>query len=444
VLTEAAKADFAEFSNRLEESDDFSAGLQLVDSDALATRLAEAEALELPSLDHTMAVDPVNTLVTKLGNAQTILAVLPLKECLRLPGIMDGRLFRKNVRQSLGSSNKVNRALKSTILNGDRVREFFFYHNGITALCDSVTVSEDKTQLKVKGISVVNGCQSLSTIFSASERVRSTEAAEARILFRLYEIPDRALGDRISINTNSQTAVKPRDLRSNDKVMVGLKRAYEVQYPDGYFITKRGEERPADRDAKKTVDAGVLAKMLMAWHCQRPNVSYNEKRLFDEHYKILFRTGYDPKSIFALQAWLNAIDDSWANLSLNDVLKAGKTYVKFHLLYAVSAITSRVNRQPTLVVEPSATIGAVQRANEILPLAATCLENALQGALQQAQMGNKVFSPQNWLKTVSAVTAENLGAGAIAGMLASIPNGGSLVHALTVPAAAFSARWSAE
>jgi AIPR protein len=444
ALTDAAKADLKAFTEKLDESDDFAAGLHVIDTPTLELRLAEAEAQELPSLDHTMTVDPTNTLITKLGTAQTILTVLPLKECLKIPGITDGRLFRKNVRQSLGTSSKVNRALKSTIMSGDRVREFFFYHNGVTALCDSVTVDNDKKTLKVKGISVVNGCQSLSTIFSVSERVRSPEAADARILFRLYEIPDRALGDRISINTNSQTAVKPRDLRSNDKVMVGLKRAFEVQYPDGCFLTKRGEERPADRDVRKTVDAAVLAKMLMAWHCQRPSVSYNEKRLFDEHYKTLFRTGYNPKSIFALQTWLNAIEESWPNLALNDVLKAGKTYVKYHLLFAVSAIISQANKQPTLVVEPYATLKASEHANEILPLAATCLENALQSALQQAQINNKVFSPQNWLKTVSAVQGEMLVAGTLAGMLGTLPNGKNLLELMTAPAAAFAPRWSAE
>src|SRR5207253_5773202 len=184
----------------------------------------------------------------------------------------------------------VNRALRSTI-NGERVRDFFFYHNGVTAICDSIKVNPEKKTLSIKGLSVVNGCQSLSTIFSTSERVRSAEATDACILFRFYEIPERGLADRISINTNSQSAVKPRDLRSNDKVMVGLKRAFEARFPDGFFLTKRGEERPADKDAKKTIDAAVLAKMLMAWHCQRPNISYNEKKLFDEYYKTLFRTG---------------------------------------------------------------------------------------------------------------------------------------------------------
>lgn len=443
TLTEAAQADLKAFGERLEESEDFTAAVHLVDSEVLETRLSEAEAQELPLLEHTISLDPSKTLITTLGGAQTVLAVLPLKECLKLPGIVDGRLFRKNVRQSLGATNKVNRALRATI-NGERVRDFFFYHNGITALCDSMKLTEDRTQLAVRGLSVVNGCQSLSTIYSASERVRSREASDASILFRVYEIPDRGLADRISINTNSQSAVKPRDLRSNDKVMVGLKRAFEVRYPDGFFMTKRGEERPADKDAAKTIDAAILAKMIMAWHCQRPNISYNEKKLFDEHYKTIFRTGYDPSSMMALQMWLNAIDQAWANLALNDVLKAGRAYVKFHVLFSISALISTANRQPTMVIEPRYTLPAAESALQFLPMAANCVEQALQTALNQAQVGGKVFSPQNWLKSNASVQAEMLVAGTIAGMLPNFPNGSVLLEKITAPLDAFSPRWSAE
>jgi AIPR protein len=443
TLTEAAQADLKAFSEKLEESDDFTANLYLVDTEVLQTRLSEAEAQELPLLEHTVALDPSKTLVTKLGDAQTIVAVLPLRECLKLPGIIDGRLFRKNVRQSLGATNKVNRALRTTI-NGERVRDFFFYHNGITALCDSMKLSDDKTQLAVRGLSVVNGCQSISTIHSASERVRSREAGDAYILFRFYEIPDRGFADRISINTNSQSAVKARDLRSNDKVMVGLKRAFEIRYPDGFFMTKRGEERPASKDARRTIDSAILAKMIMAWHCQRPNISYNEKKLFDEHYKTVFRTGYDPTSILTLQMWLNAIDEAWPNLALNDVLKAGKSYVKFHVLFSISALISSANKQPTMVIEPLHTLTAAASASDFLPMAATCLENALQTALNQAQVSGKVFSPQNWLKTNASVQAETLVAGTVAGMLPSFPNGPAILNKIKAPLSAFSARWSAE
>jgi hypothetical protein len=443
TLTEAAQADLKVFADKLEESDDFAASLHLIDSEVLETRLAEAEAQELPLLEHTVSIDPVKTLVTAVGNAQTIITILPLRECLKMPGIADGRLFRKNVRQSLGTNNKVNRELRATI-NGERVRDFFFYHNGVTAICDSVTVDLDKKSLFIKGFSVVNGCQSLSTINLASERVRAAEAKEACILFRFYEIPDRPLADRISINTNSQSAVKPRDLRSNDKIMVGLKRAFETRYPDGFFMTKRGESRPADRDAKKTVDASVLARMIMAWHCQRPNISANEKKLFDEHYKTIFRTGYDPASVLALQTWLNAIDDAWPNLALNDALKAGKSYVKFHVLFAVSALIAVTNKQPTMIPEPSMTMKTAQNPTDILPLAATCIENALQSALNQAQVSGRVFSPQNWLKSTASVQGEALVAGTVAGMLPSFPNGKILSELIRVPTNNFAPRWSAE
>jgi hypothetical protein len=443
ILTESAKADLKAFNERLEDFDEFAASLQLIDTEVLATRLAEAEAQELPSLDHSISVDPKRTLVTELGAATTIMTILPLKECLRLPGITDGRLFRKNVRQSLGANNKVNKALRATI-NSERVRDFFYYHNGVTAICDAATYDPGKKSIAVKGLSVVNGCQSLSTIYSVSERVRAAEAKDANILLRIYEIPDRALADRISINTNSQSAVKTRDLRSNDKVMVGLKRAFENRYPDGFFMTKRGEDRPADKNASKTIDAAVFAKMLMAWHCQRPNISYNEKKLFDEYYKTLFRTGYDPASILALQTWLNAIDEAWSNLALNNVLKAGRAYVKFHVLFSVSSIIAAVNKQPTLVVEPAATMKAAENPGDILPLAANCLENALQNALNQAQISGKIFSPQNWLKTNASVQGETLVAGTVAGMLPGFPNGKALLDLMRVPASAMASRWSAE
>lgn len=207
VLTNAAQADLKAFSDKLEESEDLTANLQLVDAEVLATRLAEAEAQELPSIDHIVNIDPNKTLTTRIANAQAIVTVLPLTECLRMPGIVDGKLFRKNVRQSLGATNKVNRAMRATIL-GERSGDFFFYHNGITALCDKAELSGDKRKLILKGLSVVNGCQSLSTIYSASERVRTPEAKDAYILFRFYEILDRSLADRISINTTAVQIVR--------------------------------------------------------------------------------------------------------------------------------------------------------------------------------------------------------------------------------------------
>ena len=162
---------------------------------------------------------------------------------------------RKNVRQSLGLNNRVNKGIKSTIYGSDS-GDFFFLHNGITALCSNTEIADGT--LTVRGVNVVNGCQSLNTILSCSERVRRLN--DAYVMFRFYEIPERERADRISICTNSQSAVKPRDLRSNDRSVLATKRAYEQKYPSGYFVTKRGEEAPANKEQTLVVDLLELGK----------------------------------------------------------------------------------------------------------------------------------------------------------------------------------------
>lgn len=443
TLTDAAVKDLAAFTEQIAEFDDFPASLHLIDTDMLTARLAEAENSVLPSLEHTVTLDPSKILSASFANAATVIAVLPLTECLKFPGITDGRLFAKNVRQSLGSNNKVNRELKRTI-HGERVRDFMFYHNGITAICDSMTLSPDRTKLTLKGVSVVNGCQSLNTIYTCSERVRALEAKDAHILFRFNEIKDRAFGDRISINTNSQSAVKQRDLRSNDRVMVGLKKAYETRYPNGTFLTKRGDVAPADKTPELVMDASLFGKCAMAWHAQRPNISYQENKVFDEYYKTLFRTGYPPENMAALNGWIQAIDKAWPNLNINNELRAGRSYAKYHVLFAVSSLISAVNKQPQAVVAPSATTKALESAGDVLSMAATCVENAMQNALMVAQTAGKVFSPQNWLKSGSSWQGETLAAGMQAGMLSGFQTGPALIERMKAPPNAFEKRWSAE
>jgi len=250
-LTAAALADFNAFQREMADNADFGAGLTLVDSGLLETRLSEAEKRDLPELTTEIDIDPERCLMCEESGVRVVLVMLPIAQCLRLPGIADGRLFRRNVRQSLGISNKVNKAMRDTLVHPEKAKYFFFFHNGITALCREFTLSSDKRRLRVRALSVVNGCQSLSTIYATSGKVTERGGTQGSVLLRLYEIPQDDLGEAISINTNSQSAVKARDLRSNDKYMRERKRRYELGVPGGYFITKRGEERPADKDQAK-------------------------------------------------------------------------------------------------------------------------------------------------------------------------------------------------
>jgi hypothetical protein len=262
----------------------------------------------------------------------------------------------------------------------------------------------------------------------------------------VYEIPQRDLADEISVNTNSQSAVKPRDLRSNDRLMVSVKRRYETGVQDGYFITKRGEARPATKDPAKCVDAPDYARMVISWMAQRPNLASNEKRLFDEHYKTIFQPELSARSTLMLRTWLWEIDQKWSQLSLNEAVKAVRGSTRFHLLFAVSQLCAHASNQPDKVPEPAATVDAVKYSGVILSHAATCINQAVVQAHARAGAEQRIFSPQNWLKSKGAVGDEQLVAGTVLNVLRGMktPETQAVIDALKVSPEKFSFRWSAD
>ena len=66
------------------------------------------------------------------------------------------------------------------------------------------------------------------------------------------------------------------------------------RYPDGQFLTKRGEQPTPDKDKNKVVDMASLGKLLMAWQSQRPNIAYSETKIFDTYFEQLFKRDYTP------------------------------------------------------------------------------------------------------------------------------------------------------
>ena len=386
----------------------------------------------------------------EVAGTPVLIAALPLKECIKLPGIKDGTLFQKNVRQSLGSSNAVNKGIRSTII-GDKKSDFFFFHNGITALCNKMQIDGDT--LTLRGLSVVNGCQSLNTILSCSETVKKLD--DAFILFRFYEIPQRDRADKISIFTNSQSAVKARDLRSNDKRVLAIKKAFELKYPSGFFITKRGQNAPPEKNKGQVVELSNFAKNLIAWHSQRPNLSYGETKIFDKYFETLFKNkDYPPESVLALNVWMNEVMKTWvpANpLNLNETLLAMRAYAPFHHLYAVEMCFSISNNQSDKVASPSKSYEVAAKAGmaeEIVKVAGISLSMALEAAANEPQPANRVFSPQNWIKTKGCLSGINGAIRNYFNMLPMMPGGAEIKKKLSgatqLRPEDFEYRWSAD
>lgn len=411
TLTEAAKNDLETFQKELaeiSENEDFDAIISVVDEAELSRRYELSLEIDNPQINYTLNLSESKYMPVEIAGTQVVIAALPLKECILIPGIKDGSLFQKNVRQSLGNSNAVNKKIRQTIL-GDKHKDFFFFHNGITAICNKMEVLDGK--MKLYGLSVVNGCQSLNTILSCSETAKKLD--DTFVLFRFYEIPQRDRADLISINTNSQSAVKPRDLRSNDKRVLNLKRLFEQKYPQGYFITKRGETYPPEKDKNYVIDLSDLGKYLIAWHSQRPNISYGETKIFDKYFEILFKRDYRPENIQALNSWMREVQKNWNEknpLGLNETLLTMKAYAPFHHLYAVSSLFAIGNNKPDRVPIPVATWEAAQKngmTDQIIRACGRCLNTALRVASNRTIPNGTIFSPQNWVKSKQSLNDIN-------------------------------------
>jgi hypothetical protein len=453
TLTEAAMHDLDAFQQelaKLSETENFDATIHVIDDEELRRRYEYAIESDNPSVNYTLQLEGSKYMYHEIAGTPVAIAVIPLKECIKLPGIKDGTLFQKNVRQSLGSSNVVNKGIRSTIL-GNKRSDFFFFHNGVTALCNKMQLDGDK--LTLRGLSVVNGCQSLNTILSCSETVKKHE--DAFILFRFYEIPQRDRADKISIYTNSQSAVKARDLRSNDKRVLAIKKAYELKYPNGFFICKRGETAPSEKDDALVVELSSFAKDLIAWHSQRPNLSYGESKIFDKYFETLFKNkDYPPENVLALTSWMKAVMKMWVTanpLSLNETLLAMKAYAPYHHLYAVGMCFSIMNNQSERVPFPSRAYkvaDAVGMVNEIVKIAGVSLNMALEAAANEPQPANRVFSPQNWVKTKSCLSGINGAIRNYSNMLPMMPGGADIKKKLTeatqLQPEDFEYRWSAD
>ena len=399
ALTDSAKNDLEVFRKLLSDYDDISANIIVVDNDTLQFRYSEALNKSRPYINHSFALEDGKYMVLKVNGAKAAILALPLKECIKIPGIKDQSLFRKNVRQSLGNSNKVNKGIAKTLKTNSG--DFFFLHNGVTAICSKLTI--DGNTLIVKELNVVNGCQSLTTIYSCSEAVKNSD--NAYIMFRFYEISDAEKADRISTCTNSQSAVKARDLRSNDKSVLAIKKAYEQYYTDGYFITKRGEIVDSVKyNTNHIVNLTDLGKQLVAWHSQRPTISYSETKIFDKYFDQIFHKDYAPQKIQALNELYKEVISKWTvdnPMGLNETLLAMKSYAPYHHLYAISVFFCAIATLPDLVPDPAKALERLKVANlldTMIDMAGTCLNIAFENASADTVESGKIFSPQNWVK----------------------------------------------
>jgi len=197
-----------------------------------------------------------------------------------------------------------------------------------------------------------------------------------------------------------------------------------------------------------------LGKYLISWHSQRPNIAYSETKIFDKYFEQLFKKDYNPENAQALNFWMKNVWKRWTKenpLVLNESLLAMRAYAPYHHFYAISLCFCVANNMPEGAPNPKVTFEKAITNNlvdQIVDIAGSCLNSALEAAANEPLPPNRVFSPQNWIKTKTCLAGIRAAIRQYFTMLPTMPNGKELNQilrtGLKMDPTDFEARWTAD
>lgn len=174
-------------------------------------------------------------------------------------------LFEKNIREYLGNKG-INKNIYTTLKSKTERKNFFYYNNGITLICDQIgTVkalspaanrSNPHTGVifTVKNPQIVNGCQTVNSIYSALEEFDSDDISDqfkdAFVMLKVLQIDpnskeEQELSKNIVTYNNSQNAIDEKSFVANNETFQRIKTEFEKK---GFLLLTR----QSDKESFKT------------------------------------------------------------------------------------------------------------------------------------------------------------------------------------------------
>ncbi len=256
--------------------------------------------------------------------------ILPVQalELVEMEGIDDGTLFSQNVRLSLGNT-KVNKALGQSVGDQTEHQNFPLYHNGVTILCDNAELADEK--LTISNYVVVNGAQSISTF----KKTKAQLSENLRVLAKVVQLNDASLSRKITVNSNNQNAIKPRDLKATNDVQLRLREEFKDVHEGKYELEiKRGQPQAEGTVLITNEEAG---RLLLAFDLMEPETCHQVYKLFDDKYAEIFaRPAVNAQRVIFLHLLMEKVKEAATEIEYQPLSKYGLT--RFFLLSVVSEL----------------------------------------------------------------------------------------------------------
>lgn len=213
-------------------------------------------------------------------------------------------LLQRNIRRFLGiKDNRVNDAIQQT-LNSDKASEFYFYNNGITAICQSFSynaLQEANHVVNVKNLQIINGGQTCRTIFETLKDIPEEEMPNAYLLLRIYQADEDAedFVQAVTFATNSQNPVELRDLHANDVIQKDL----EIGCQALGYVYKRQRDTGFASGAKILHPSTVAEAVLSVWRKKPHQGRFFRRQHFGKLYDEIFTKLTASQAILATLIW---------------------------------------------------------------------------------------------------------------------------------------------
>ena len=308
---------------------DQDSSVRVYDRVRIASEFIDIESEGGVSGEYQFDASYVEPMVIRTGDKATTY-ILPVQalELVKMEGIDDGSLFSQNVRQSLGNT-KVNKALRESVVDKTEHENFPLYHNGVNILCEDAELANER--LTIRNYVVVNGAQSISTFKRSSGYL----SEDLRVIAKIIQLGDGNLSRRITINSNNQNAIKPRDLKSTNEIQIRLREEFNRVEDGRYELEiKRGQDQKKNTTLITNEEAG---RLLLAFDLMEPDSCHQIYKVFDDKYADIFaRPAVTAYRIILLHLIMARILKVVPNIVYKPLSKYGLT--RFFLLSVVAEL----------------------------------------------------------------------------------------------------------
>lgn len=215
-------------------------------------------------------------------------------ELKRLHNDHKDKLFAGNVRLFLGArKGGINEQIIKTAQS--MPGNFWALNNGVTIVADNADIElddEGNKRLRLKRFSIVNGCQTTSSLTKANAD------ASAKVLARVISAKV-GLKDEIVRFNNSQNTVKIWTVRAVDDIQEHIRK--KIEEVGLVYAPKQAGSRTRKDSTIIELDklAQYLASVEQVYLIQAID---NKSELFDEPYQKIFHRGIKPAQV--LLAWI--------------------------------------------------------------------------------------------------------------------------------------------